>query len=96
MECYDFLKEIEHAIAQLDVWEIRYWCRARSGNNGNRKDSHGDDALDSAHYEQNSEHLSTEDSNPHGRISHLLGIGAEAMFVREFRSTSGQLTGVLV
>ena len=96
MECYDFLKEIEHAVAQLDVWEIRYWCRERPGNNGNQKDSHDDGALDSAHYEQNSELPSTKDSNPHGRISHLLGIGAEAIFVREFRSTSSQLTGVLV
>jgi hypothetical protein len=36
--------------------------------NGNQ-DSHDDGALDSVHHEQNGEHPSIEDSNPHGRIS---------------------------
>lgn len=58
--------------------------------NGNQKDSHDDGALDSVHHEQNGEHPSTEDSNPHGRISHLLSTGTEAIFVPEFRSTSGR------
>lgn len=58
--------------------------------NGNQKDSHDDGALDSVHHEQNGEHPSTEYSNPHGRISHLLSVGAEAIFVPEFRSTFSQ------
>jgi len=58
--------------------------------NGNQKDSHDDGALDSVHHEQNGEHPSREDSNLHGRISHILSIGTEAIFVPEFRSTSSQ------
>jgi hypothetical protein len=58
--------------------------------NGNQKDSHGDGALGSVHHEQNGEQSSREDSNPHGRISHLLSIGTKAIFVPEFRSTSSQ------
>lgn len=57
--------------------------------NGNQ-DSHDDGALDSIHHEQNGEHPSTEDSNSHGRISHLLSIGTEAIFAPGFRSTSSQ------
>jgi hypothetical protein len=46
--------------------------------NGNQKDSHSDGTLGLVHYDQNGGHSSREDSNPHGRIFHLLSIGTEA------------------
>lgn len=88
VESHDLLEEVEVGIADGSVREVGNRGRAWPGDDGDEQDTKDDSTLNTVHHQHDCENTAAEDTNPHGRVPHLVRARADASLVLQLRIAS--------